>query len=287
MYYLLRLFLSLISLMPFRVQYVLSDMLYFPFYYLIRYRRKVVRRNLTESYPDKSLEEIKKIEKGFYHYFLDMALESCKLCTMSEAELRRRAVFRNTEEVNEVLNNGQSVDLYIGHYGNWEWITSIGLWLTEKAHAVQIYHKFSNSGMERIMLQLRERLGNKSVLRNETVRYISKADKQGETLLIGFLSDQSPKRRESKYFIPFLNHNVPVLTGTEKLTKHFNHAAFYLTARRVRRGYYEYEFIRMHENPKALPDFELTDMYFERLEREIQRQPELYLWSHKRFRYAK
>lgn len=287
MYYLLRLFLSLISLTPFRLLYAFSDILYFPFYYLIRYRRKVVRRNLVESFPDKGQKEIVRIEKGFYHYFLDMVVESCKLCTISPDELQRRAVFRNVEEVNRVLDGGTSVDLYIGHYGNWEWITSVGLHLTKKAHVAQIYHKFSNKGMERVMLQLRERLGNKSVLRHETVRYISNAAKQGDIMLIGFLSDQSPKRVESKYFIPFLNHIVPVVTGTEKLTKHFNHAAFYLTARPIRRGYYEYEFIRLHENPKALPDFRLTELYFERLEQEIHRQPELYLWTHRRFKYAK
>ena len=286
MYHVLLFCLKLLSLIPSWLKYAVSDVMYYPFYYLVRYRRKVVRRNLLKSFPEKSLDEVIQIEKKFYRYFLDMLLESCELGTLSPDELKRKAVFKNVEEINAVLDSGQSVSVYIGHYANWEWITSVGLWLTKKAHIVQIYHKLSNRSMERIMLELRERLGNKSVLRDETVRYIANASGQGQTLCVGFLSDQSPKRRESKYFIPFLNNQVPVLTGTEKLTKHFKFAAFYLSVKRVRRGYYEYEFVRLCDRPQELPDYELTRLYFERLESEIRKQPELYLWSHNRFKYA-
>lgn len=287
MYYILLFCLKLISHIPFRIQYVFSDILYFPFYYLVRYRRKLVRRNLTESFPEKSQKEIVRIEKRFYQYFLDTIFESIKLLTMSPEEMRRRAVFKNAEAVNAFLDSGKPVALYIGHYGNWEWITTVGLCLSHKAQLIQIYHKFKGNAMERIMRELRERMGNKSVLRDETVRFIANAVKQHVTLCVGFLSDQSPKRRESKFFIPFLHHNVPVLTGTEKLVKHFGYAAFYLTARRIRRGYYEYEFIPLCDDSRSLPDFDLTCRYFERLEQEIQREPELYLWSHNRFKYAK
>lgn len=287
MYHILLFCLKLISYIPLRVQYVFADILYYPFYYLVRYRRKVVRRNLVESFPDKSLQEVIGIEKKFYQYFLDTIFESLKLLTMSPREMQRRMVFRNPEAANAFLEKGVSVALYIGHYGNWEWITTVGRYLSPKAQIIQIYHKFKGNAMERIMRELRERMGNKSVLRNETVRFIANAAQQGQTLCVGFLSDQSPKRRESKFFIPFLHHSVPVLTGTEKLIKHFGYATFYLTCRRVRRGYYEYEFIPLSDDSRSLPDFDLTCRYFERLEQEILREPELYLWSHNRFKYAK
>lgn len=287
MYYILLFFLKLVSYTPFWLLYAISDLLYYPLYYVVRYRRKVVRRNLTESFPKKSLDEIKQIEKKFYHHFVDMAFESCKLSTISIEEIRRRAVFKNVEAVDAIHAQGQSTAVMIGHYGNWEWITSLRSWLTADVHTVQIYHKLSNDAMERLMLELRERLGNKCVLRHDTVRYMVNAADMGQPLCVGYLSDQSPKRRESKYFLPFLNHNVPVLTGTEKLIKHFGHAPFYLTCKRIKRGYFEYEFVPLCSDAKSLPDFELTRLYFERLEQEIKQQPELYLWTHNRFKYAK
>lgn len=286
MYQILLFGLKLVSHTPFCVLYVISDILYCLVYYVIRYRRKIVRKNLVESFPEKSLKEIKQIEKKFYHHFIDMFFDSCKLSTISFDEIQRRAVFKNIELVNEVHAKGLSSSILIGHYGNWEWITSIKLWLTAEAETVQIYHKISNNNMERVMLMLRERFGNKCVLRTDTVRYIVNATAHGTPLCVGFLSDQSPKRRESKYFLRFLNHNAPVLTGTEKLIKHFGHTVFYLTSRRIKRGYYEYELIPMTEDSKSVPDFELTHRYFEILEKEIRRQPELYLWTHNRFKYA-
>lgn len=287
MYYILIFLLKLVAYTPSWLQYVLSDILFYPFYYVVRYRRKIVRRNLVESFPEKDKKEIVQIEKKFYHYLLDLVFESCKQLTISTEEQKRRAVFKNAEQVDAMVEGGRSVSVFIAHYGNWEWITSLRYWLTDAADVIQIYHKFKNKAMERVMLQLRNRLGNISVLRNETVRFVAQATKHERPIIIGFLSDQSPKRRESKYFIPFLNHEVPVVTGTEKLTKHYDLGAFYLSARRVRRGYYEYEFSLLCEDTRALPDYELTRLYFERLEQEIRRQPELYLWSHNRFKYAK
>lgn len=287
MYYLVLFTIKILSHIPFQVLYVLSDVLYYPFYYIVRYRRKVVRRNLVESFADKNKKEIVQIEKKFYHFFLDTIFETCKLCTISPEELKRRAVFKNAEVLDGVLERGQSISLYLGHYGNWEWISSMKLWLSAKVKMVQIYHKIKPNYLERIMLQIRERFGHKCVLRNETVRYICKESTHNTPLVVGFVSDQSPKRRESKYFIPFLNHMVPVITGTEKLIKHFNFSAFYITTRRIRRGYFEYEFLPMCEEPNMLPDFELTRLFFEKLEKDIISQPELYLWSHNRFKYAK
>jgi KDO2-lipid IV(A) lauroyltransferase len=272
--------------MPFRMLYVLSDILFFPFYFVIRYRRKIVRKNLTESFPNKGIDEIRKIEKNFYHFFIDMTLESCKLMTIAPEELKQRVKFINIERVNEMLAEGKSVAAFLGHYGNWEWITSIGLWLHEDAVVAQIYHKLRNKSMDKIMKRLRERMGTICVEMHKTVRFMADETTDNRPAMIGFIADQSPKRREVKYFIPFLNHQTPVLTGTEKAIKHYGYNAIFISMRRVKRGYYECELTSLHDNPTSLPDFELTNLYFQRLEYEIQQHPEFYLWTHNRFKYA-
>ena len=285
-YYVLLFLVKMLSYMPFRILYILSDILFFPFYYIIRYRRKIVRKNLTESFPKKSTDEIIRIEKKFYHFFIDMTLESCKLITITPEEIKQHIKFTNMEVANEYLANGQSVSAFLGHYGNWEWISSIGLWLCDNSVVAQIYHKLHNDEMDKIMRRLRERMGNQCVDMYKTVRFMVDASKDSRPYIIGFIADQSPKRREAKHFIPFLNHEIPVLTGSEKATKHFGYQAIFIGMNRVKRGYYECELSSLHPHPESLPDFELTTLYFQRLEQEIQKHPELYLWTHNRFKYA-
>lgn len=287
LYHLMHFFLKLVSYIPFRMLYILSDGLFYPFYYLVRYRRKIVRRNLTESFPEKSLPEIIQIEKKFYHFFVDMFFESCKLASVSPQEIRRRMRFTNVDTVNAWVRQGKSVSIYIGHFGNWEWVSSMPLWLEKDATGIQIYHKLRNKNTEQLMKHIRERMGGICVEMRKTARYITDLVLRHKVCVIGFIADQSPRKSESRHFLPFLHHESPVLTGSEKITKHYGFQAFYLNVRRVKRGFYEAEFSPLHDNPQSLPDFELTARYFQHLEQAILQQPELYLWTHNRFKHAK
>ena len=286
MYHLLSFLLKLISYIPFRALYVLSDGLYDILYYIIRYRRKIVRKNLTESFPTLKGKEILQVEKKFYRYFTDQVLESCKMATISPEEMKKHMKFTNIEAANAVFKEGKSIALYMGHYGNWEWISSIPLWVAEGVTSVQIYHKLRNDNTNRLILNMRERLGAISVEMRKTARYITEITNTNQVSVIGFIADQSPKKKEVRYFLPFLHHRTPILVGTEKIVKHYGFEAWFLDMKRVKRGYYEAELIRMHEEPTSLPDFELTEIYFRMLEKMIQERPELYLWTHNRFKHA-
>lgn len=285
-YHLLHFFLKLISYIPFRVLYILSDGFFYLLYYSIRYRRKIVRRNLIESFPNKNLDEIKQIEKKFYHFFMDMVLECCKLASISQENIMKHVKFKNIETANSMLKQGKSVAVYIGHYGNWEWISSMPLWFEENVIGVQIYHKLRNENMDRLMMHIRERMGGICVEMHKTARYVTELANNKKVCLIGFIADQSPKKRESRHFLKFLNHKAPVLIGSEKIIKHYGFEAFYLDVKRIKRGYYEAEFVPLYESPKYLTDFQLTALYFQHLEQTILRQPELYLWTHNRFKHA-
>lgn len=286
-YYLYSFFLKLLSSIPFRILYVISDCLFYLIYYVARYRRKVVWKNLTESFPGKDLKEIKSIEKKFYRFFTDNLLESCKMTTISQEEIKRRMKFNNMDAFNDDLKAGKSISLYLGHFGNWEWCSSIPLHFIDGITSAQIYHQLRNKNMDRLILRNRERMGATCIEMRKTARYINEQVKEHRVCVTGFIADQSPRMKDVRYFLPFLNHQVPVLVGTEKLTKHYDFAAWFVRVKRVRRGFYEADVIRMHEDPKTLPDYELTGIYFRMLEEAIQAQPELYLWSHRRFKHAK
>ena len=286
MYYLIFTIIKVLSYIPFWALYVLSDIMYYPLYYIIRYRRKVVRKNLTESFPEKSHHEILAIEKNFYHYFMDMILESTKMASISPDEIKKRMKFVNVNKTNELLDQGKSVDYFMGHYCNWEWMTSIGLWIKDDVVCAQVYHKLINHTFDNIIKQMRERMGNICVEMRETARFVANMASQNQPCMVALIADQSPKRKQIKHYVKFLNHTVPVLVGPEKITKHFGHIPVFVNVKRVKRGYYECEFIPLHDNPSSLPDYELSDIYFKHLEDEIRRQPECYLWTHNRFKNA-
>ena len=274
----------LLSLLPLSVLYVLSDILFVLAYYVLRYRRRLVRKNLMDSFPEKKKSEIIKIEKGFYLFLCDYIVESMKLLTMSKKNLQRRMVFKGTETVNEIIADGQSCAIYLGHYCNWEWITSLPLYVTKDAQCGQIYHPLENKDFDRLFLRLRERMGAVCIPMAETLRRIVEFKKKGKQVVVGYISDQVPYWNNIHYWTNFLHHDTPVLTGTERIAKSANHAVFYMDVKCVRRGYYECEFKLITREPKKYKDFELTEIYFRELEKTIQRDPKYWLWSHNRWK---
>lgn len=285
-YHILFFTVKLLSYLPFCVLYILSDVLFYVVYYVIRYRRKIVHKNLTESFPEKSEPEIICLEKKFYKHFVDMFLESVKLTTISREEICKRMRFTNVDVVNQQLREGKSISLFLGHYGNWEWVSSLPIWLEKNVHGAQIYHRLQNQTIDKLMLYIRGRMGAVNVEMRNTARYVNNQSLAGNINFIGYIADQSPKKKYAIHFLDFLNHSTPVLVGTEKITKRYGYEAWFLHVKKIKRGYYEASFIKMHDDPKSLQDYELTAIYYELLEKMIKVTPELYLWTHNRFRNA-
>ncbi len=287
MYYFIYFIIKTLSYIPFWMLYAISDIMYYPLYYVIRYRREIVRKNLTESFPEKSPSEIITIEKKFYRFFMDMLLESSKIASISPDEIRKRMKFVNIDKTNKLLDEGKSLAFFMGHFCNWEWMTSVGLWIKDDVVCAQVYHKLINETFDKIIKQMRERMGNICVEMRQTARFVASMKAENKACMVALIADQSPKRRQIKHYVKFLNHMVPVLVGPEKIANHFGYMPIFVNAKRVKRGYYECEFSLLHNDPTSLPDYKLTDLYFERLEDEIRKHPECYLWTHNRFKYAK
>ncbi len=274
----------LFSLLPLRIHYVFSDFIYLIVYYVLKYRRLLVREHLSESFPDWSTEELVKNEKAFYHWFCDYIVETIKLLTMSEKQLKRRMVFKGTDIVNDIIHDRQSCAVYLGHYCNWEWITSLPLWVTPDAQCGQIYHVLENSQYDKLFLDLRQKWGAVCIPMAETLRRIIKYRQENKQVIIGYISDQVPFWNNIHHWLNFLNHDTPVLTGTERLACQTNHAVFYMDVKRIKRGYYEAEFKLITRKPKEMREFEITDIYFQMLEESIRKAPAYYLWTHNRWK---
>ena len=276
LYYIIYPLWYLLSLLPLGVLYILSDALFHLLYHLLRYRRRIVHKNLVESFPEKSEAEIRQVERGFYHFFCDYIVESLKMMTISPEEMKRRMVFKGIEQFDEVVEAGGSCALYLGHYCNWEWVSSVPLWVTPKAKCGQIYHPIENPEFDRLFLKQRGRMGAVSIPMNDTLREILRYRSEHQPVIIGYISDQVPHWRNIHHWCDFLHHDTPVLTGTERIVRKVNHAVFYLEMTRVRK--------LITREPQSLPEYEITTRYFQMLEASIRRRPEFWLWSHNRWK---
>ncbi|KGN74897.1 acetyltransferase [Porphyromonas macacae] len=275
----------LFSLIPLRVLYLFSDLLYFPLYYCIRYRRKIVRKNLVASFPEKTLRDIIRIEKKFYAFFCDYIIETIKLFSISRKAMMRRMKFENIQEIEEVFASGQSCSLYLGHYCNWEWISSLPMHIGKECKCGQIYHALENPAFDRLFLKIRGRFGAHSIAMEDTFRTIVTWQRQGDLSIVGYISDQAPSYNAMHYWTNFLNHeDTPVFTGPERISRLVNAVPFYTEIERTKRGYYKCRFIRMTESIKETPKFSITETYFRMLENTIVREPSFWLWSHNRWK---
>ena len=239
---------------------------------------------MSDSFPEKDEQEIRDMERRFYHWFCDYLVESVKLLTISKKQIRKRMVFKGTEAIDIIVKEGQSCAIYLGHYCNWEWVTSMPLWVTPNAQCGQIYHVLENSDYDRLFLNLRQRLGAVCIPMAETRRRSIKYKQEGTPVVIGYISDQVPFWNNIHHWCQFLNHDTPVLTGTERLVRQLGHAVFYLDITRPKRGYYEAEIKLISREPKQMENFAITDAYFQLLEDSIQRAPEFWLWTHNRWK---
>lgn len=275
----------LLSLLPLRLLYSLSDLVFLLIYHVAGYRKDIVRKNLHNSFPEKSEEELQKIERGFYHFFCDLIFETVKGASISEKEMKRRMVFKGTEHLVEMLDSGKNVAVFLAHYCNWEWVTSLNLWLPKRdLYIGQIYHILESKVMDKLMLKLRSRWDTTNIPRNELLRRIVEQKKAGRQSVLGFISDQGPEMYTIDYWTVFLNQDTAIISGTETIARKYDFACLYLKISRPKRGYYVCEFQPMSFEPKQMPEFAVTEMYARMLERNIQEQPELWLWSHNRWK---
>jgi len=273
-----------ISLLPFWVLYRISDLVCL----LIRaigYRKRIIEKNLKNSFPEKSDAEIGKIRNEFYGFFCDYIFETLKLASISKKEMLIRMNYKGLDNILQSVDEGRMVALYLGHYCNWEWITSAGSLAPENSYPCQIYHILESKVMDKLMLKLRSRMGNNNIPRSESLRKIINAKNEGKVPIIGFISDQAPIINSMPYWVDFLNQNTPFIDGTERLVRKFNMLPIYLDMSRVKRGYYDVDIqILTNENLSNLKDGEITELYAKALEKTINRQPQFWLWSHNRWK---
>jgi KDO2-lipid IV(A) lauroyltransferase len=274
-----------ITLLPMRILYFLSDFLYLILYYVLKYRRKVVAENLKNSFPEKSPEELKKIGKKFYRHLADMMVEILKLTHMSKAQSLRRMPITNADLLERLYTEGRDVAAVIGHYNNWEWLKS--LIFHSRFQTVSIYKPLQDKRFDNFLLNLRNREGMILTPMSMIVREILEARKAGRRSIYSFVTDQTPPKGDIKYWTKFMNQDTPVYLGVEKIASKYDMAVVFFNVQKIRRGYYQYTAELLFEHTSGLPEHVITEKHVRRLEEIICEKPEYWIWSHRRWKHKK
>ena len=276
------LFCTLIAYLPFPLLYVLSDFIYLIIYKLVGYRVKVVRQNLKNSFPNKSHEELKKIEKEFYHHLCDTILETTKLISFNNEEIHKRIKLKNSERFFELIKEGKNLSIVFGHFYNWEWlVAAVPVYSPIKIFG--IYKPLTNKTFDKMFYDMRSKHGIIPFPMQTAMRSIIKDSKDQFGIVI--IADQTPSNTDSSYWATFLNQPTPIFLGTEKISEHFNNALLFVDVNRVKRGYIEIEFVVLAEDIKGMKEYEITELHTRHLEKRIIENPAYWLWSHKRSKY--
>lgn len=276
-----------ISKLPFSTLYAISDVVYFFLYKLIGYRKKIVRKNLSSSFPEKTEKELREIERKFYHWLCDYFVETIKLLTITPEEMKQHMEVRNIGIVAEAVDEGRGVSAFLGHYCNWEWLSGLGIYHPEGHENIcngLIYHKLSNKFMDRLMLEARSTLGGECIPKKNILRELVKLKREKRPYLFGYIFDQSPKWENIHLWTNFLNHNTPVFTGAERISRKMNDRVIFINLERPKRGKYIATLSIVSDAPNDLPEFELTKRCLSILEESIRKEPHLYLWTHNRWK---
>ena len=280
-------FFYMLSLLPMWVLYRLADVGYLLIYDVLKYRRGIVRQNLVSSFPEKTNSEIVNIEKQFYRWFADYFLESIKLLSISRRQLAKRLTIINADLIENDFKEGTHVAAILGHYCNWEWLSAVTIGLPNNRVVALVYKPIKNKIINHLFYCLRSSQGGVPVAKNDILRALVKYKKQQTMTLFGYIADQSPRWQNIHLWLPFLHHQTPVFTGSERIMRKMNNAVYYAEMSRPKRGYYTCTFRLITKEPNSLPENDITRRFFEMLEVSIKAQPHLYLWTHNRWKRTK
>ena len=284
-FHIVKLWVDFLSIHPYWLLYMKSDCYYFLVYHLLRYRRKVVRQNLLNSFPEKDAKEIKRIERRFYHNLCDLFVEAPKMLRMNKNGYQSRITYTNTELVKRLYEQGKNVFYAIPHSGNWEWFGKMIPGFTQH-QSLAVYKRVQNPVFEQLMLYMRTKDCNLEMVESNSVlrRLAQLRDSQTAVLM---MADQTSHGLAQDYWTEFLHQDTCWFTGIERIAKKLDYAIVFVDMRRQGRGRYEVSFDLLVDRPKETKDGEIMERYVRCVERFIETNPDNWLWSHRRWKHQR
>ena len=278
-------FLFLISKLPFRSLYLLSDAVRILVFNFLGYRKQVIINNLKFALPHLTDKERNTIKKSFQRHFCDLFLEIIKSMGMSKKEMLKRFQIKNIEVLTQFEKQNRSAFIICGHYASWEWMMSLGYHMKHVGYG--LYKPIGNPYFDKLIKKIRSKHNAYMIPIQTAISIITAKEQNNERGVYGFASDQSPRPKPLSYWRSFMGIEVPVYTGAERLARSLNIPVLFGKINRVKRGFYEVEFKVISDQSASTKEYFITDTFTTWLEEQITADPSQYLWTHKRFKYAR
>ena len=285
----MRFLVRFISRIPLRGLYAFSSWCLYPLiYYVVRYRRKLVAKNLRCSFPDKTEQERAAIARDFYRSLADVMVEIIYGYGASAEEMQQRVVFENREDVFRLIEQHGAVIVMLAHLGNWEWMTDFHRQLAQRGMMqANIYRRLNSDAMDALMNDIRSRRGGVLIEKQQVLRQMLTLRREDKKVLYGFICDQKPRPQVARCWTEFLHQETGFLDGSEVLAKKFDYPVFYAHISRPERGKYITRFELISDAPAKEPENAITLQYARLLEQNIKEQPALWLWTHNRWKWGR
>ncbi|KQC33687.1 hypothetical protein AAU57_10375 [Nonlabens sp. YIK11] len=275
-------FIWLIARLPFAVIYALSDVVYFILYYIIGYRKKVIASNIKIAFPGLNAQQVVALSKKSTRHFCDIFVEMIKSTGISRGEVQKRFVCDNVDEINAFAKAGQPIVLMLAHQASYEWTIALDDFLDFRTYVV--YKPIKNPHFDQYIREVRSKFGSDLVPMKKAYNIIRASRNSDEAGLYALVADQAPKPSSAQFFTKFFDQVTPVFMGGERMAHQYGMPVYYLQVEKVRRGYYKAHFDKITLDASKEPEWLVTDSFFQKLEDQIRKQPEYYLWSHKRWK---
>ncbi|MDO4191553.1 MAG: lysophospholipid acyltransferase family protein [Bacteroidales bacterium] len=285
-YKLLNSLLKVLSKLPLGVHYFFAHVIAFLAHRVVCYRRKTVRENLQRSFPDISEQQRRTIERCFYQNLSMCMVETIWMMSATEEDVKNHVEFRNMELITEAFDQGRNVTALFGHIGNWEWICTTPLFLRPNDAVATLYKPLTNTTFDKIYYDMRSRFGVHCIPKNQALRALVDYKRRQQPMVLAFIADQSPSRNSLHFFTSFLHQRTPFITGWEELSKRQDSRVIYVDIQRPKPGHYIYTVEMLCDHSKDETPYTLTERYANRLEENILLCPELWLWSHRRWKHS-
>lgn len=287
LFWIVKFIFSIINILPFRIKYIFSDILSLLMNHVVGYRKKVITENLNKSFPKKDAPQVKLIINGFYLHFTDLIFEILKLSTLTETELFRRVTVSGEEILTTLAAKKKGVVVVMSHSGNWEWTSQRVCFSGRSFEYVGVIAKeVSDPYFDQYFTDIRMKLqkGHSEIIPfTQTARYLA-AIRHKTSMLIA-IADQTPHKDQIQYRTDFMNQDTGVFLGPERIAKSLNYAVVFCHVSKTGRGFYHIDYELVTDTPKADQPYEITNRHIKMLEDDIRKQPEIWLWSHRRWKY--
>lgn len=288
MRYLAYIFTSLaiwmLHLLPERIFYLFSDLLSFITHRVVGYRKKVVRENLGKAFPQYTLMQLRQTERKFYRHLCDLILETAVSHFYSGTQIQKKISYRNPELLDQYYEQGRQMIIVTGHYGNWEYLSSLGL--VSRYQVLAAYKPLRNPYFDRMVRRNREKFRVITSPMEQIARKMIRFQRDGIPAATIFLGDQRPMLHQIQYWTRFMGQDTPLFLGTERMAIKLNAVVVFMKIRKIGRGRYEAEVVPVCDDPRSTNSNEITEAHVKVLEELIREEPAFWLWSHRRWKHS-